>query len=249
MTVASRAFNRPPPQPSSNGMDVAELRYDNQILHPLSPPVTRVTLWMPTGFSQENGTRAGDVSILKVNSPFLSFSESLPRDESARGVALNKARFGLSKRRRAHLPRRQVSDNFQSFTRFPFPFDPLTLALGLSHPVCVLCAPPVPPGVIYGAWRNSFRFLGLARATEFTVLDVLTPSFFPLTLDSLSPPFLFPRGISPRIYPRAGKSGERADVGHNFKLYRDNLANLVIPVTLTYPRAIATPFTRHPPCL
>lgn len=46
-------------------------------------------------------------------------------------------------------------------------YHPLACALGFHN-------------VIYGAWRNSFRFLGL-RTTEFTTPDVLTSSFFPLT--------------------------------------------------------------------
>lgn len=41
--------------------------------------------------------------------------------------------------------------------------------------------------VIYGAWRNSFRFLGL-RATEFTTPDILTSSFFSPTPGPLPPP-------------------------------------------------------------
>lgn len=52
--------------------------------------------------------------------------------------------------------------------------------------------------VIYGAWRNSFRFLGL-RTTEFTTPDVLTSSFLPLTPGPHRPPISIRLRACPRL--------------------------------------------------
>lgn len=69
--------------------------------------------------------------------------------------------------------------------------------------------------VIYGAWWNSFRFLGF-RATEFTAPDILTPSFLSLTPSRprRTPPIapfsgwgtrVWVRGTSSLILPGGGK--------------------------------------------
>lgn len=79
--------------------------------------------------------------------------------------------------------RKQHSTERRSFSCFFF------------SPLCALSF----RNVIYGAWRNSFRFLGL-RTTEFTTPDVLTSSFFPLTPRPTSSTSIHP-GAGVLAYP------------------------------------------------
>lgn len=123
-------------------------------------------------------------------------------------VALNKLRVRRRSYKEHH--RGRVTNNswalvylrsFSTRERSNTNFDPSLFLFLLSLTPFSLSPSPSPcfcarfefHNVIYGAWRNSFRFLGLSAA-EFTTPDVLTSSFFPLTPGPRRPPLspLFP---------------------------------------------------------